>query len=197
MRVKALQDRCVAKEGVITRVRKHNSNLLAQQKQYKEALRTLNVELKETREKLEGAGSRNNKLEDKLMTLHKQVEKAGADAFQEFKASQSYIDSCVNYYSTGFDDCLKQVASTFIELDLSGITMEDSVPTTPAGDTVADEGDNPMELGLPPKDGGDILAQPTANPPVPASNLSIKLLDVENPPAQDKGDGISTDAPAA
>ena len=197
MRVKALQDRCVAKEGVITRVRKYNSNLLAQQKQYKEALRTLNVELKETTEKLEGAGSRNKKLEEELMTLRKQVEKAGADAVQEFKASQSYIDSCANYYSTGFNDCLKQVASTFTELDLSGITMEDSVPTTPVGDTVADEGDNPMELGLPPKDGGDILAQPAANPPVPASNPSIKLLEVENPPAQDKGDGISTDAPAA
>ena len=27
MRVKALQDCCVAKEGVVTRVRKHNANL--------------------------------------------------------------------------------------------------------------------------------------------------------------------------
>ena len=146
---------------------------------------------------MEGAGSRNKKLEEELMTLRKQVEKAGADSVQEFKASQSYIDSCANYYSTGFEDCLKQVASTFTKLDLSGITMEDSMPTTPAGDTVVDEGDNPMELGLPPKDGGDALAQPATNPPVPASNPSIKLLDVENPPVQDKGDGISTDAPAA
>ena len=30
VRVKALQDRCVAKEGVVTRVRKHNTNLLDQ-----------------------------------------------------------------------------------------------------------------------------------------------------------------------
>ena len=50
MRVKALQDRCVAKEGVVTQVRKHNTNLLNQQAQYKEAVRTLNQELKEVRE---------------------------------------------------------------------------------------------------------------------------------------------------
>ena len=31
MRVKALQDRCVAQEGVITRVRKHNTNLKNEQ----------------------------------------------------------------------------------------------------------------------------------------------------------------------
>ena len=55
--VKALQDRCVPNEGVVTRVRKYNSNLLDQQKQYKEAFRTLNVKLKEMREKLERAGS--------------------------------------------------------------------------------------------------------------------------------------------
>ena len=85
MRVKALQDRCVAKEGVDTMVRKHNSNLLDQQKQYKEALHTLNVELKETREKLEAASSRSKELEEELTTLRKQVEKAKADAVQEFK----------------------------------------------------------------------------------------------------------------
>ena len=71
VRVKALQDRCVTKEGVVTKVRKHNSNLLDQQKQYKEAVRTLNAVLEATREKLEGAGSRNKELEEELMTLRK------------------------------------------------------------------------------------------------------------------------------
>ena len=146
---------------------------------------------------MEAAGNRSKELEKELTTLRKQVEKAEADAVQEFKAWQSYIDSCADYYGTGFDDCLKQVASAFLELDLSGITMEDSVPTTPASDTVADEGDNSIDLGLPSKGDGVVLAQPAANPPVPASNPSIELLDVENPPAQDKKDGISTDAPAA
>ena len=68
--------------------------------------------------------------------------------------------------------------------------MEESVPTTPAGNTVADEGDNP-------KDDSIVLAQPAANSPIPSSNPSIELLDVENPPTQDKEDGISTDALAA
>ena len=53
--VKALQDRCVAKEGVVGRVRKHNATLMNEQGQYKEAIRTLNKELKEVREKLEEA----------------------------------------------------------------------------------------------------------------------------------------------
>ena len=168
-----------------------------QQKQYNEALRTLNVELKETKEKLERAGSRSKELEEELTTLCKQVEKAGADAVQEFKVSQSYIDSCADYYGTGFNDCLKQVATAFPELDLSRITIEDSVPTTPVSDTVTDEGDNSIDFGLPPKGDGVILAQPAANPPILAFNPSIELLDVENPLAKDKVDGISTDARAA
>ena len=53
------------------------------------------------------------------------MEKARVDAVQKFKASQSYIDSCADYYGTEFDDCLKQVVSAFLELDLSGITMDD------------------------------------------------------------------------
>ena len=53
MHVIALQDRCVAKEGVVTWVRKHNANLMNEQGQYKEAVRTLNQELKEVRGKLE------------------------------------------------------------------------------------------------------------------------------------------------
>ena len=54
--VKAFQDRCVANEGVVTWVRKHNTNLMNEQEQYKEALYTLHGDLKEIREKLEEAG---------------------------------------------------------------------------------------------------------------------------------------------
>ena len=197
MHVKALQDQCVAKEDVITQVRKHNTNLMDQQKQYKEAFRTLNLELKEIRENLEGAGHQKEKLEEELTTLLKQVEKAGTDAVQEFRATQSFIDSCAKYFGTRFDDCLKQVASSFPQLDLFGITMDDPMPTTPAGDTVVDEGDDSIELDLPPKNDGVVLALPAANPPVSNSNPSIELLDVKNPLTQNKGDGISNDAPAA
>ena len=74
--------------------------------------------------------------------------------------SQSFIDSCADYYGTRFDDYLKQVMSVFLELDLSGITMDD-------------EGDSSPESNPPPKDDSIVvLAQPAANPPhTPASNL--------------------------
>ena len=87
MRVKALQDRCVAQKGVVIRVRKHNTNLKNEQKLYKEALRTLNGELKEVRGKLEEEVHQKMKLEEELLTLCGQVKTAGADAVQEFKAS--------------------------------------------------------------------------------------------------------------
>ena len=69
MRVKALQDRCVAQEGVVTRVRKHNTNLKNEQELYKDALYTLNGELKEVRGKLEEEGRQKGKLEEELSTL--------------------------------------------------------------------------------------------------------------------------------
>ena len=52
VRVKALQERCLAKEETVTRVRKHNATLMNEQGQYKEAMRTFNKEVKELREKL-------------------------------------------------------------------------------------------------------------------------------------------------
>ena len=50
--MKTLQDRCVAKEGVISRLRKCNETLTNEQDQYKDALRTLNKEVTELNEKL-------------------------------------------------------------------------------------------------------------------------------------------------
>ena len=42
MRMKALQDKCVAKKGVISRLKMHNETLANEQDQYKDALCTLN-----------------------------------------------------------------------------------------------------------------------------------------------------------
>ena len=50
--MKALQDRCVAEEGVINYLRKHNETLNNEQDQYKEALHTLNKEVTTLNEKL-------------------------------------------------------------------------------------------------------------------------------------------------
>ena len=69
MHVKALQDQCVANEGVVTWVRKHNTNLMNKHEHYKEALRTLHDDLKETREKLEEVGRQKEKLKGELSTL--------------------------------------------------------------------------------------------------------------------------------
>ena len=79
MRVKALQDRCVAKEGVVTRVQKHNTNLMNEQGQYKDAVRMLNQELKEVREKLAEANYQNEKLQGEVTDLGQKLQMVGAD----------------------------------------------------------------------------------------------------------------------
>ena len=107
VRVKTLQDRCIAKKGVVTRVRKHNATLMNEQGQYKEAVRTFNQEVKELTEKLVEAGSQKQKFQEEVTALQEKVKTAGTNAVQKFKTSQSFIDSCADYYNTGFDDCLK------------------------------------------------------------------------------------------
>ena len=103
-----------------------------------------------------------------MIALGQRVQTAGADAVRDFKATQSFIDSCVGYYGTGFDDCLKQVASAFLELDLSGITMDDG-----------DDGPS-HSTPTPEPDGVVILAQPAANPSTPVSNIPAVLVDVKD-----------------
>ena len=122
--------------------------------QYKEAVRTLNKELTAVTEKLkqesnlrEKAQKDKDSLETELTTLCEQTEKVKADAMVDFRASQSFIDACAFYYDEGFDDCLKQVRSVYPDLDLSKISMDDPVPTTPAGgDTVNEKTDDSTQL---------------------------------------------------
>ena len=97
-----------------------------------------------------------------MTVLDQRVQTAGADAVRDFKASQSFIDSCAGYYDTGFDDCLKQVASAFPGLDLSGITMDDG-----------DDGPS-HSTATPEADGVVILAQPAANP------STLAFVDIED-----------------
>ena len=154
------------------------------------------VSWKETRKKLEEAGRQKEKLQGELSTLREQVEKAGVDTVMEFKTSQSFIDSYAEYYGTRFEDCLKQVASSYLDLDLFRIIVDDPMPSTLASNTVIGESNDSTELDLPPKDNGVVLAQPTVDPPVTTSNPSIEFLDVENLFAQDKDDKTLNDAPA-
>ena len=73
MHVTALQDRCIAKEGVVTRVRKHNAHLMNEQGQYKDAVCTLNKELKEVREKLVEADRQSDKLKEEVTVLEQRL----------------------------------------------------------------------------------------------------------------------------
>ena len=131
------------------------------------------------------------------MTLLEQTEKAKVDAVVDFKTLQSFIDVCAIYHGKGFDDCLKQVGFVYLDLDLSKISMDDPVPTTPAsGDTVSEETDDSTQLEWDPKGDSVILAQPAVEglviPLVPFADYppskdaeSPSALDAENPSSQD------------
>ena len=67
--------------------------------------------------------------------------------------------------------------SSYPDLDLFGITMDDPMPSTPAGDTIMGESDDSTKSDLPPKDDGVVLAQPAVNTSVTTPNPSIELLD--------------------
>ena len=89
--------------------------------------------------------------------------------------SQSFFDSCGEYYGTGFEDCLQQVVSAYPELDLSGITMDD--------------GDDSLCQPTPRHDDSVVLAQPAANPV--AFDSPTVIVDVED----HQTDGNDADVP--
>ena len=112
--------------------------------------------------------------------MREKAETARTDAVQKFKTSQSFIDSCADYYGIGFDDCLKQVASAFPELDLFGISMDAPEPVTPARDVATEDDDVVLESQPSPvADSGVILAQPAITPPTSISKSSNPIIDVD------------------
>jgi len=105
------------------------------------------------KEKLEEKGRQRAKdleaketAEKELATLLSQVETAKVDTIKEFKDSQAFINSYVEYYGVGFEDCLKQVKSNYLDLNLAKISMDAPLLTTPAGDAVPKETDDSTEL---------------------------------------------------
>ena len=66
-----------------------------------------NKEVKELKGKLAEADCQKQKLQEEVTALREKVEAAGTDVVQQFKTLQLFIDSYADYYSTGFDDCLK------------------------------------------------------------------------------------------
>ena len=128
-----------------------------------------------------------------MTALQEKVETAGTDTVQKFKTSQSFIVSCADYYGTGFDDCLKKVASAFPELDSSGISMDALEPVTPARD-VATKGDDIVLESQPSPvvDGGVVLAQPAITSPAPVSKTPELTVDA-NGALLKKSGGTPTD----
>lgn len=71
------------------------------------------------------------------------MDKAKVDAVAKYRASQTFIDAYNVYDDDGFEDCLKQIGFVYLDLDLSKITLDDLVLTTPGGgDTVNEESDD-------------------------------------------------------
>ena len=114
MRIKAVQDRCIASEGVIRQYRKCQEIENKKQAQYSETVYTLNKELTtktkalaEKTRRLEEAKKAKTNLATKLASIREQMKKARADTVAEFRISQPFFDACDVYYSKGFKDCLK------------------------------------------------------------------------------------------
>ena len=157
----------------------------------------LNEKLKEKTCLQEKEQEKKTNLEAELTAIYRQVETVRADAITKFKASQPFIDAFVIYYGDKFEDCLKQVRSIYPNLDLSKVTMDDSLPMTPTwGDTVNEEIEDSTKSEWEPKDDSVVLAQlvvewpvvplaPSANDP-PAHNApNFATQDTPNSSAQD------------
>ena len=203
--MKALQVKGITNEGVIAHQEKRIKNLTDRQEQYKDALRTLNYEVKELKGKLKEEGhQRKNDQEAKetaekeLMALLGQVETAKADAVKEFKNLPAFIDSCAKYYGVGFEDRLKQVKSNYPHLDLAKVSMDKPLPTTPAGDAIPEGDDSATKSEQDTQDNCVVLAQLAANPPVIPLTLSanppvVNVPSTQDAPNQTKGDGTPQD----
>ena len=111
-----------------------------------------------------------------MTALLSQVETARADAVTEFKTIQSFINSYVGYYGDGFEDCLKQVKSVYLHLDLSKVTMDDPLLSTLVGDTTLKGTDDSSKSEPSPKGDNVVLAQPAADA------LVIPLTSSTDPP---------------
>ena len=123
-----------------------------------------------------------------MTALREKVETARIDVVQKFKISQSFINSCADYYGTSFDDCLKQVASAFPEMDLSGISMNTPELVTPARDIATEDDDVVLESQPSPVvNGGVVLAQPAITRLTPVSKTPELTIDVDDALLQKSG----------
>ena len=96
------------------------------------------------------------------------------------KSSKRRSCSLTPVLITGFDDCLKQVALAFPELDLFGISMDAPEPVTPFRDVATEDDDVVLESQPSPLvDGGVVLAQPAVTPPALVSKTPELTVDAD------------------
>ena len=145
--MKAFQDRCVANKGVIWRFRKRQEIKNKERDLYKEAVRTLNMELmeklallKEETHHHEKAEKAKTNLITELAALCEQMDMAKVNAMAAFRVSQPFLDECGVFYGDKFEDYLKQFEAVYPNLDLSQIVIDDIVsPTLGGNDVVSDK----------------------------------------------------------
>lgn len=78
-----------------------------------------------------------------VAALRDQMDKAKVDSIAALRISRPFFDECGVFYGDGFHDCLKQVTAVYLNLDLSQIAIDDTVPPTLGGpDAVSDEVDD-------------------------------------------------------
>ena len=70
-------------------------------------------------------------------------------------------------------------------MDLSKVSMDDPLPSTPADDTILEESDDSTESKVDPKDDSVILAQPVVDQLTIPLTPSANLQNVEDPSTQD------------
>ena len=83
--------------------------------------------------------------------------------------------------------------SAFLELDLSGISMDAPQPVTPARNVVIDDDDGVLESQPSPKvDSSVVLAQHAITPPAPVSKTPVLIVGADGAQSQ-KGGGTPAD----
>ena len=75
----------------------------------------------------------NFNLTTELTALRERVDKAKADAMEEFKNSQPFFNELGVQYSEGFEGFCKQTVLLFPGLDFSSIQIDTTIPITPGG----------------------------------------------------------------
>lgn len=63
-------------------------------------------------------------LKTELAAFYEEMEKAKVDTVAGFQTSQPYYDEYGVYYGNRSNDCLKQVASVYPNLDLSQVVID-------------------------------------------------------------------------